>query len=279
MSVVIWSLIAAKAKTGLDASQNGQTTTVASALKKAGSLIVLIVAASAFNVYAQMDQVSSLDTVAPTRTSLRATKSNDEELSDDIYSSHYNGGVANAAYEQFKKMNYSLSKLKEKKTSAKKSASIDLIFDSFEQKITSAKTSVMSANDQDSFNSVGAFLLCIFTCGISLSYYVSFKTYHASLKKMDALKELLTNPNARVAAGETGKSILARLHESNQAKEAPNKIVQSTKADETVELLKKLIEAKQVANSYKEPLIQIAPAPVKKADETIETIKKLLAQR
>jgi hypothetical protein len=169
--------------------------------------------------------------------------------------------------------------LKEKKTSAKKSASIDLIFDSFEQKITSAKTSVMSANDQDSFNSVGAFLLCIFTCGISLSYYVSFKTYHASLKKMDALKELLTNPNARVAAGETGKSILARLHESNQAKEAPNKIVQSTKADETVELLKKLIEAKQVANSYKEPLIQIAPAPVKKADETIETIKKLLAQR
>ena len=104
MSVVIWSLIAAKAKTGLDASQNGQTTTVASALKKAGSLIVLIVAASAFNVYAQMDQVSSIDTVAPTRTSLRATKSNDEELSDDIYSSHYNGGVANAAYEQFKKM-------------------------------------------------------------------------------------------------------------------------------------------------------------------------------
>ena len=79
----------------------------------------------------------------------------------------------------------------------------------------------MSANDQDSFNSVGAFLLCIFTCGISLSYYVSFKTYHASLKKMDALKELLTNPNARVAAGETGKSILARLHESNQIHHQP----------------------------------------------------------
>jgi hypothetical protein len=113
----------------------------------------------------------------------------------------------------------------------------------------------MTANDQESFKSLGAFLLCIFTCGISLSYYVSFKTYHACLGKMDALKELLTNPNARVAAGETGKSILARLHESNQAKEAPKKIVQSTKADETVELLKQLIEAKKAANSYKEPLI------------------------
>jgi hypothetical protein len=106
----------------------------------------------------------------------------------------------------------------------------------------------MTANDQESFKSLGAFLLCIFTCGISLSY-------NACLGKMDALKELLTNPNARVAAGETGKSILARLHESNQAKEAPKQIVQSTKADETVELLKQLIEAKKAANSYKEPLI------------------------
>jgi len=40
-----------------------------------------------------------------------------------------------------------------------------------------------------------------------------------------------------------------------------------------------LIEAKKAANSYKQPLIYAAPAPVKKGDETIETIKKLLAQR
>jgi len=112
----------------------------------------------------------------------------------------------------------------------------------------------MTANDQESFKSLGAFLLCIFTCGISLSYYVSFKTYHACLGKMDALKELLTNPNARVALVKLVR-VSSRLHESNQAKEAPKQIVQSTKADETVELLKQLIEAKKAANSYKEPLI------------------------
>jgi len=61
---------------------------------------------------------------------------------------------------------------------------------------------------------------------------------------MDSLKALLTNPKARVAAGETGKSILSRLEASKRKTEAPKAIVKSTKADETINLLKQLIEAK-----------------------------------
>jgi hypothetical protein len=62
--------------------------------------------------------------------------------------------------------------------------------------------------------STGAFLLFIATSGISIAYYVTFKTYTASVKKMDSLKAMLTNPKARVAAGEQGRSILKRLKAS-----------------------------------------------------------------
>lgn len=56
MSVMIWSMIAAKAKTGMSAAQNGQEKTVAGSLKSAGTLIVLIACAAGFNIYAQMDE-------------------------------------------------------------------------------------------------------------------------------------------------------------------------------------------------------------------------------
>jgi hypothetical protein len=79
--------------------------------------------------------------------------------------------------------------------------------------------------------------LFIATSGISIAYYVTFKTYHTSLAKMESLKKLLTNPNARVAAGAQGKSILKRLNADKKVKETPKKIVKSVKADETVTLL------------------------------------------
>lgn len=55
---------------------------------------------------------------------------------------------------------------------------------------------------------------------------------------MDSLKKLLENPNARVAHGSTGKSILNRLKASQKKEEAPKEIAQTTKANETVDLLK-----------------------------------------
>jgi hypothetical protein len=60
---------------------------------------------------------------------------------------------------------------------------------------------------------------------MSIAYYITFKSYHASLTKLDSLKALLTNPNARVAAGETGKSIVERLTASKQKAQAPKKIL------------------------------------------------------
>ena len=53
--MVIWGLDAAKAKTGLSASDSKDASTVGSALQKAGSLIMLIVLASVLQVYGIAD--------------------------------------------------------------------------------------------------------------------------------------------------------------------------------------------------------------------------------
>ena len=58
ISVVIWSMIAAKAKTGMSAAQDGSAKTVGGYLQQAGSLILMIALASGFNIYSQMDQVN-----------------------------------------------------------------------------------------------------------------------------------------------------------------------------------------------------------------------------
>lgn len=96
LSVVIWSMIAAKAKSGMNAAENGQLKTVSSYLQQAGSLILMIAVASGFNIYAQMDQVEfKADPVLmPAQHSLRASSSS-------VKDSHYKGGVASAAFEHF----------------------------------------------------------------------------------------------------------------------------------------------------------------------------------
>lgn len=53
LSVLIWSLVAAKAKTGLNAVTNSEAKSVSQSLKNAGALIFMIALASGFNIYAQ----------------------------------------------------------------------------------------------------------------------------------------------------------------------------------------------------------------------------------
>jgi hypothetical protein len=62
-------------------------------------------------------------------------------------------------------------------------------------------------------------LLFILTGGLSMAYFVTFKTYHTALAKMDSLKELLSNPNARVATREQGARIMdiVNKHEESTA--------------------------------------------------------------
>lgn len=55
LSVAIWGLVAAKAKTGLNAVSKGEVKSVGDALKQAATLMLMIAVASGFNIYAQAD--------------------------------------------------------------------------------------------------------------------------------------------------------------------------------------------------------------------------------
>lgn len=97
--------------------------------------------------------------------------------------------------------------------------------ESLEAKKTSPEAiKLRSARSAQQYKEVTAYLLFILTTGLSIGYYVTFKTYHTSLNKMESLKKLLANPNARVAAGQTGKSILKRIKADNKKKSATKKL-------------------------------------------------------
>lgn len=140
-----------------------------------------------------------------------------------------------------------------------KYGNIDMILPAFQKgaRRTFPKNSGQDFNKQ--LKSVSAFMLFAVVSGLSMAYFVTFKTYHAQLQKMDSLKALLNNPNARVAAGQTGKDLMAKIEAHKAKSQAPKKILQSSQADETVELLKTLIDAKKTEKSmssdYEAPLI------------------------
>lgn len=257
-------------------------------------------------------QANTLAKTAESMSFGRSLKST-HELKD----SHFKGGVAAAAFDTFKTMSaddFKLDKGASKKVKATnergrkvetshmpelpqmvgmkktsdstQTASINLILNSFDKKVSQTASKVMkSSRSQKQFKEVSAFLLFILTTGISIAYYVTFKTYHTAVAKMDSLKKLLKNPNARVAAGNKGKEILNRIKAEKKTIEAPKKIVQSTKSSETVTLLKELITARQTQQQYDTPLLELeqpkpklaAPAP--KKDDTLSQIKKVLAER
>lgn len=132
---------------------------------------------------------------------------------------------------------------------------------------------MQSAATEQDVQSLGAFMLFIITSGISISYYVTFKTYHASLNTMESLKAMLVNPNARVAAGDQGKAILKRISDNKKKVENPKKIAKvSTKSNETATLLKQLIAARQ-ADTYQVPLLEAA-APKKVAAKKVVKASK-----
>lgn len=209
ISIAIWGLIAAKAQTGLSAATKGDTKTVGQSLQQAGALILMIAVAAGINMYAAVDDYS---TPAPiTKPTLSA--------SHDIVTDK---GMLAAAYSQFETMSADdfknvgseEKKPKEANTRGRKvtkgykptlpkkttnSASIDMILPAFGKGAKASRHSGQDFNMQ--LKSVGAFMLFVVTSGLSIAYYVTFRTYNASLQRMDTLKALLSNPNARVAAG------------------------------------------------------------------------------
>lgn len=94
MSVLIWSMVAAKAKSGYSAASSGDSKTVGSYLKQASSLILMIMLASGFNIYAQQ-----LETEQVAKPMLASSKK--PTLRSGPTDSHYGGGVASYALDHF----------------------------------------------------------------------------------------------------------------------------------------------------------------------------------
>jgi len=82
------------------------------------------------------------------------------------------------------------------------------LFAELAAKFSSRRNKLTAEQYKQNVESTCAFLLFILTGSLSMAYFVTFKTYHTSLDKMESLKELLSNPNARVATREQGARIM-----------------------------------------------------------------------
>merc|ERR1719329_1666256 len=136
-----------------------------------------------------------------------------------VRSTHYKGGAASFALEEFSKLEteeFHMKKAEQPKLkapedrgikiqvpnapqigkkAAPKSANINMVIDALSKK-TPAKKLQTANNSAQKFKEVSAYLLFVLTTGISIAYYVTFRTYHTALAKMESLKKLLQNPNA-----------------------------------------------------------------------------------
>jgi hypothetical protein len=220
ISVLIWSMVAAKAKTGLSAATKGETKSVGDALKQAGALILMIAVASGLNIYMQMDDLN-VQAAPKAQLEQAATATIGKMLQsghsvNEVASSHYKGGVAAAAFDQFSTMSakdFTEGVKKASKTKnvlnksnkgfkapvaakpAVKQAGINVVIEALEaKKAAPAKKMLRSTSSTQQYKEVTAYLLFVLTTGISIAYYVTFKTYHTSLAKLESLKKMLNNP-------------------------------------------------------------------------------------
>lgn len=207
ISVMIWGMIAAKAKTGLNAAESGQIKSVSAALQQTFSLIVMIAVASGINIYTSMDDLSSNSLAQASSASagrqLMSVDTNLAQEANTLTVPRIFGDVVPQVSDYI-----NLEQVEQVKT-----ASMDYIVKNFDKKTMkdAAKKALQNQHSQRQFKEVTAFLMFILTTGISIAYYVTFKTYHTAVAKMESLKKLLSNPNARVAAGKKGKDILKRV--------------------------------------------------------------------
>ena len=101
LSVIVWSLIAAKAKTGLNAATNGESKSVGQSLKQVGAMILMIALASGFNIYAsQTDLKLEVPEAAVEMTAQAGVKMLQAgREAKETLDTHYGGGVAAFAFE------------------------------------------------------------------------------------------------------------------------------------------------------------------------------------
>lgn len=246
VSMMIWGLVLTKARAGLEAVESNDTSKVGGLLSRAVSLIVLIGAAAIFKLVSTVSQ-------APEAIAVRATpvlkQSHVQEYPESYYdetSSHYLGGAHNVALEQLKAGNIPQKYSTENGLPQAWTRGVEVVGGNHNIALQQLKAESMRRVQQQQGNSymkllgsiykaqssqkltqeqfeqnvtrVGEFVAFIACGALCIAFYVSFRTYHASLQKLDKLTELFNNPKARVASGEQGQRIMKKLQQTKTPK-------------------------------------------------------------
>jgi len=100
------------------------------------------------------------------------------------------------------------------------------------------------------YKETGSFVAFMALGALSIAYFVTFKTYHASLMKNENLTALFKNPNARVAAGKKGKKLMKKLQkvdkkEEKKEKKSKKAVKQAVESQDVMTHVKSLIAAKK----------------------------------
>lgn len=102
---------------------------------------------------------------------------------------------------------------------------------------------------------VTTFLAFVSAGALCVYYYVTFKTYHSALTKLDSLNALLSNPNARVASGEQGTEIMRKV-KAVQTQAVANQAAKTDSLDEKLAKIEELLAARK---DYQPPKVTGAP--------------------
>ena len=284
MSLMIWGLVASKAKQGLDAASSKDVTTVSSKFSNAISMSVLCILATALQMYgSQQMNVNDIMESASNSSGFKLESAHVVQESHlpsyyDASSSHYMGGAASAAMQSLKtggapnKLNIpSVKQLKQaapikstanplsagevmkyfpkstsKKTTNTLMSTIEVSFDSIRSAFN--PFSVSKTQSAVNTNSVTEYFTLVAFIAMAMSYYIMFKSYHTAVAKQAHLSQLLANPKARVAHGEHGAELLEKIKEMD----APKKTVKAASIlDEQLEQVESLIKAKKALNAIK----------------------------
>jgi len=284
ISCFIWGLVVTKAKSGLAASNTKDSSVVGGLLKKTGSLIMMISIAAAFQMASEMQNSNAnakqSAAISHKLKAVAAPLVEDHPASFyDKSSSHYMGGAHNVALANMGKITdspkqfvgesqkelggahnaaYELLAKKSKKVRTTKSQSLmNSLGDSYKATLNlRGNRKVSSAQYQKNLYETGVFVTFIATLALCIAYYVTFKTYHANLEKLDSLTALFNNPNARVAAGNDGKRIMKKLGITKEKEvEAPKKV------EDTVEQITALLQARLAQSVPAQPQVAAYQAP------------------
>ena len=274
ISAMLWGLVVIKAKQGLTASDSKDPETVGTMLRKAGKLIILICMSSMLKFVAEMSaNVPAVQVQVPAHKRLQATHITTEVHPDSYYdpsSSHYMGGAHNVAMAHLtgeplptknthkgtpsQKFNAQasaydhLSKVYKKERDArtptvgnKKGGFMGLLGAIYRD------NKLSPAAKAKNYKETGSFVAFMALGALSIAYFVTFKTYHASLMKNENLTALFKNPNARVAAGKKGKKLMKKLQKVDKKEEKKSKkaVKQAVESQDVMTHVKSLIAAKK----------------------------------